>query len=54
MTIALDFPRPGDDDADYTELLPLDLSGFLNAIDRAPAMPEGFGLHVMVTGLLRL
>jgi hypothetical protein len=45
MTIASNFPCPEDDDADYTELLPLDLSRFLDAIERTPAMPGGFGLH---------
>jgi len=45
MKIVHLFPRPEDDDADYSERLPFDLGRFLDAIERTPALPGGFGLH---------
>jgi hypothetical protein len=45
MTIALDFPRPGNDDADYTDCCSFSiLSRFLDGIERA-GKPDGFDLH---------
>ena len=45
MTIAIRLPRPDDDDADRSELLPFDLGRFLDALQHTPELPHGFGLH---------
>jgi hypothetical protein len=36
MRASPSLPSPDDDDGDYTELLPLDLDRFLDAIERTP------------------
>jgi hypothetical protein len=45
MTTSLHLPRSDDDDADFGEMLPFDLSRFLDALERTPLLEHGFGLH---------